>query len=193
MARLLIASVLCACYYVSQAHSYTCLSNVCHAASRKDQALGTQLPASFHLVMQLTRLLPDTTQCCGVVDEQIKPEYQNCGGSRPTGLPFAGMSALLSHRCASEHCRIVSLAACTALRLRSTWYCCSLGRSPIFARHGMAATSQPLSTQVALDILKLGGNAIDAAIAANAMEGVRCAVPLLLALPPYTWPRWSSP
>lgn len=42
----------------------------------------------------------------------------------------------------------------------------------MFAQGGMAATSQPLSTQVALDILKLGGSAVDAAIAANAMEGV---------------------
>src|SRR5881296_505682 len=45
-------------------------------------------------------------------------------------------------------------------------------RSEILARHGMAATSQPLATQVALDILKQGGNAIDAAIAANAMQGL---------------------
>ncbi|WP_229374337.1 gamma-glutamyltransferase [Fibrella rubiginis] len=40
------------------------------------------------------------------------------------------------------------------------------------AQHGMVCTSHPLSTQAAIDVLRKGGNAIDAAIAANAMEGV---------------------
>src|SRR5436189_3145280 len=45
-------------------------------------------------------------------------------------------------------------------------------RSEVLATHGMVCTSVPLATQVGLDILKRGGNAIDAAIATNATLGL---------------------
>src|SRR4249919_1092555 len=45
-------------------------------------------------------------------------------------------------------------------------------RSEVFAPHAMAATSQPLVTQIALDVMKQGGSAVDAAIAADAALGL---------------------
>jgi gamma-glutamyltranspeptidase/glutathione hydrolase len=45
-------------------------------------------------------------------------------------------------------------------------------RSPVLAQHGMAATEQPLASQIAIDVLKKGGSAVDAAIAANAAIGL---------------------
>ena len=45
-------------------------------------------------------------------------------------------------------------------------------RAPVIAQNGMAATMHPLASQIAIDVLKKGGTAMDAAIAANAALGL---------------------
>src|SRR5437016_11083709 len=46
------------------------------------------------------------------------------------------------------------------------------GRSVTASQHGVAASSQPLAAQAAVQILLKGGNAVDAAIAANSTQGL---------------------
>ncbi len=63
---------------------------------------------------------------------------------------------------------------------RSTPAAGRAGRSVTMATHGMVAASQPLAAQIGLDVLKSGGNAVDAAIAVNAalglMEPMSCGI-----------------
>jgi len=86
--------------------------------------------------------------------------------SLPIGVVFAEAPKMQTCESAPQP------AFCSAVRgVRSEGWPAQ-SRSEVMAQHGMVVTSQPLAAQAGLQILKLGGNAIDAAVATAAMLNV---------------------
>jgi gamma-glutamyltranspeptidase/glutathione hydrolase len=87
----------------------------------------------------------------------------------------ASLASSAAQPIASRQCQAhdaVNPAFCHAMRGDRTEGWLGQNRSEIMARNGMVTTSQPLATQAGLEILRKGGNAVDAAVATAAVINV---------------------
>ena len=83
-------------------------------------------------------------------------------------LPISAQQPPLFSTCAKSE----QAPACSAIRGTRAEGWGAQSRGEVFAQHGMVTTSQPLAAQAGLQVLKQGGNAIDAAVATAAVLSV---------------------